>query len=54
MWHYVVYGTDDYNAGSTTLVLPDPGHSYTVFIAGMAWDASTRGDYLIIPGVDVP
>ena len=52
LWHYVLYGEEDFMAGSTELTVPDSGE-YHLFIAAMSWDAQTWGEFSMVT-VDVP
>ena len=52
VWHYVVYGTPDFNAGKTQLTTPMNGN-YWVFVAGMGWDGATWSEFSA-PFVRIP
>ncbi len=44
LWQYVLQGGWDFLTGSTELTVPASGQ-YFFFIAGMAWDAKTMGEF---------
>lgn len=48
-WHYVLYGSDDFDQGASTLTVPAPGE-YWFFLARTAWDAATLGEFGVAVG----
>ena len=52
VWHYVPYGSPDFNNGSTELTLPSGG-LYWVFLFAMGWDGQSWSElgmaYLGVP-----
>ncbi len=44
LWHYMAYGSEDFNAGLTELTVPSGGR-YWIFLAAMSWDAKTWGEF---------